>query len=183
MASLLPRTPCQGLLPVTIGGVTLTEIDPGPVTHLELFRSGGTAAQEALQAALGLAWPAPGRVSAAGAARLISVGPGQALLLGAAPPALEGAACVDQSDAWAAVQMTGTGVTAALARLVPVDLDPAVFPPGCTARTLVGHMTASVTRTEAGVEIMAFRSMAQTLVHELSAAARHVAARGALHAG
>jgi sarcosine oxidase subunit gamma len=59
------------------------------------------------------------------------------------------------------------------------DLRAATFEPGHTAKTLLGHMTASVTRTGANAfEIMVFRSMAETLVEELTRAANAVAARG-----
>ncbi|MCC5975705.1 MAG: sarcosine oxidase subunit gamma, partial [Rubellimicrobium sp.] len=47
-----------------------------------------------------------------------------------------------------------------------------------TARTLVGHMTASVTRVAGeAFEIMVMRSMAGTLLHDMTEAARLVAAR------
>ena len=48
-------------------------------------------------------------------------------------------------------------------------------------RTLLGHMTASITRVDATTyDLMVFRSMAQTLVHDLTRAMKGIAARHTL---
>ncbi len=89
------------------------------------------------------------------------------------------AAIVDQSDAWAVVRLQGAGAEAVLARLVPVDLRAAHFKRGHTLRSQLQHMNVSITRVAADAfQIMAFRSMAQTLVHDLKTAMEGVAARG-----
>ena len=70
------------------------------------------------------------------------------------------------------------GLEPVLARLTPIDLRDSAFPKGATARTVIGHMTGSITRTGADTyAIMVFRSMAKTAVHELERAMRGVAAR------
>jgi len=85
---------------------------------------------------------------------------------------------VDQSDAWCTVEIAGKSVEDVLARLVPVDLRAATFKRSHTAKTLLGQMTASVSRTgDDAFEIMVFRSMAETLVEELTRAASGLAAR------
>lgn len=179
MDNLVALSPCDGLLPQTIGAVSITEAMPGPITAILPFKGQDDAVSEALQSALGVGFPAPGRSHAKGDVRTLWVGRGEALLRGADCPDLPGAACVDQSDAWATVEIAGTPVEQVLARLVPVDLRAATFEPGHTAKTLLGHMTASVTRTgKDAVEVMVFRSMAETLVEELTRAANAVAARG-----
>ena len=109
------------------------------------------------------------------------VGPGRALLIGRATP--EGlaadAAVVDLSDAQVVLVLEGPAARDVLARLVPLDLRDAAFPDGSAARSLVNHMTATVARVGAEAwEVMAMRSMAATLVHEIAAAMRGVAARG-----
>ncbi|WP_084861489.1 sarcosine oxidase subunit gamma [Salibaculum halophilum] len=178
MANLVVLSPCDGLLPGTIGAVSITETTPGRITAILPFKGQDDAVSVALKSALGVGFPAPGRSQAVGDVRTLWVGRGEALLMGADCPDLPGAACVDQSDAWATVEITGTPVEEVLARLVPVDLRAATFDPGHTARTLLGHMTASVTRTGASAfEIMVFRSMAETLVENLAHAASAVAAR------
>ena len=113
--------------------------------------------------------------------RAIWMGWGRALVVGAALPAGIGevAAVTEQGDGIAALRIEGEAVEAVLARLVPVDLRAGVFPEGTTARTLVGHMIAQVTRiSPQAFEIMVMRSMGHTLVHEVKQAARMVAARG-----
>jgi sarcosine oxidase subunit gamma len=68
-----------------------------------------------------------------------------------------------------------------LARLVPLDLSPATYPPGSARRTLVGHMPALILyRGGDAFEMLLFRSMAATAVAELSAVMKMVAARAAL---
>lgn len=171
-------SPCAGLLPVAAGGLRVTEVAPGPVHLIAPLKGQAGAVSAALRASLGLEFPPPNETRTARMARLVWVGGDQALLCGAPPPDLPGAAVTDLSDAFAAVRIEGPGVEAALARLVPVDLRAQVFPEGRTARTLVGHLTASVTRCGPDAfEIMAKRSMAGTLVQDLSRAVRQVVAR------
>jgi sarcosine oxidase subunit gamma len=181
VAKLLARTPAEGLgLSLTVGGATLSEVDPGPVTSIAPFR--GREAEVA--AALGIAeLPLPGRVVALDGARLLWTGPGRALLVGQpAPPALERlAAVVEQGDGIVAVLLEGPSGPDVLARLVPLDLRDGAFPEGTTARTLLNHMAVTLTRVgREAYEVMGMRSMARTLVHELTEAMRHVAARQVL---
>jgi len=181
VVELSERTPCAGLVPVTAGTLRLTEAAWGPITALAPCKGRAGALGAALAQAHGLGWPGPGQVIAArGGARVMWFGLDLALLLGVAPaPGLaEHAALSDQSDAWAVLHLEGPGAEAVLARLTPLDLRPAVFGPGATARSDLGHMQAAITRTgPQGFEIMAFRSMAETLVHEIAQAMRRVAAR------
>jgi len=89
------------------------------------------------------------------------------------------AALSDVTDGWARLVLSGEGPEEVLARLVPVDLRPAALGVDQTCRTLLGHMTASITRlSDSAFEIMVFRSMAKTAVHELTQAMTHVTARG-----
>lgn len=102
------------------------------------------------------------------------------MLIGAAPDKglLELAGVTDQSDAWAVVEISGNGVEEVLARLVPMDLRGATFKKGHTARTMVQHMSAAITRVgPKSFEIMVMRSMARTLVHDLETAMQSVVAR------
>ena len=139
----------QDLLPVAIGGVQLREGDAGPMTALMPFPGKAGAVSSALEAAHGVRWPEIGRMTGTPACCVLWFGREQALLIGVKPDAglVENAAMVDQSDAWAVVEMSGAGAAHALARLTPIDLRDAVFGIGHTARTELGHMAASVTRT------------------------------------
>jgi sarcosine oxidase, subunit gamma len=180
VVKLVALSPCAGLLPVTIGTVTLTEVMVTSAVSVAPFSGQAKKVSTTLKRATGAGFPEPGQALAGkDGARNLWIGPGRALVLGATLPDLAGlAALVDQSDSSAVIHIAGPDSLAVLARLVPMDLRPKVFPVGQTARTLLGHMTVSVTRTgDDALDIMAFRSMAGTLVHELTEAAQHVAAR------
>lgn len=182
MARLIALSPCAGLLPVTAGTVTLTEADPGQMTSVAPLAGKTDEVAKVLEAAFGFAFPAPNMSHSGTGARILWAGRGRALLIGAPPPdGLSGlAALVDQSDGAAVVQIAGAGVRDVLARLVPLDLRPRAFAEGATARSLVGHMTAQITRTgDESFEIMVMRSMAATLVHDLTQAMAGIAARAA----
>lgn len=180
MAEFKAQTPCAGLLPVTVGDLRLTEVVPGRMTSLAPYRGRVTALSEAMQAAHGVAWPEPGRITGQAAARALWFGREMALLIGPTPDESLAvhAALTDQTDAWAVVRLEGRQAAEVLARLCPLDLREAVFAPGHTARTDVAHMAGSVSRLGPQTwQIMVFRSMATTLVHEVEIAMARVAAR------
>ncbi len=73
----------------------------------------------------------------------------------------------------------GRGGEAVLTRLVPLDLRISGFKINHTARSLLGHLPVSITRTGAqAFEVMVMRSMAASLVHDLQEAMAGLAARG-----
>ncbi|SEQ90149.1 sarcosine oxidase subunit gamma [Thalassovita taeanensis] len=180
MADLTAKTPCAGLLPLSIGTLTLTEVDPGHMTAVAPLKGQTSALSEALKTAHGMALPAPNRATGKDGARTIWFGHAHSLLIGPAPdPSLaQYAALTDQSDAWAVVRLEGPGAADVLARLTPLDLRAPQFKRGHTARTDLMHMMASITRTgPQAFQIMVFRSMAHTLVHDLKTAIEAVTAR------
>lgn len=181
MVELVAKSPCEGLLPIEIGTVSLSEVDPGAMTSLAPFKGRQDAAAEALKSAHGMAWPAVGRATGKAGARAVWFGRAHVLLMGPEPdPSLAASmALTDQSDAWAVVRLEGAGAEEVLARLVPVDLRRASFKRGHTVRTELMHMAASITRVgDMAFQVMVFRSMARTLVHDLKTAMEAVAARG-----
>lgn len=181
MAELIAKSPCDGLLPVEIGGVTLTEEDLGHLTALAPYRGQAKDAAAALKSAHGMVWPGPNRVTGKQGARAIWFGRAHVLLAGPAPDAALAAhaALTDQSDAWACVRLEGAGAEDVLARLVPLDLRAGRFKRGHSAKTQLMHMNVSISRIgEHAFLILAFRSMAKTLVHDLKTAMAGVAARG-----
>lgn len=180
MDELAERAPFEGLLPIEIGGVRIVAEDLGRLTSVSPVGD-ASVLSDALEVGHGMAWPKPGRATGKSGARCIWFGLREVLLVGPAPDAdlARHAAVVDVSDGWAAVSVEGAPGVDVLARLVPIDLRPAVFKRGHTARTHVGHMPASVTRL--GPErllVLTFRSMAGTMAHELRRALEAVAARG-----
>lgn len=179
MVKLIAQTPCAGLLPKTVGGVAMAEPKYEAIQSVAPLKGHHGAVARRLQKALGVELPEPNRRSGKGPF-VLWVGPGQYLVLGRQVAGLEAIAAVtDQSDAWAIVELSGPTITDVLSRLVPIDLRGAKFELGHTARTLIGHMPCSITRTGTlSIEVMVMRSMAGTLVHEISEAARLYAARG-----
>ena len=170
----------EGFLPVTIGSVTLSEVVIERMASVAPFKGKEGVVTKALKEACEIAFPSPNRTSSKGEARAVWAGQGRANMIGCDLPDLAGLAAVtDQADGVAAVKIEGDGAEAVLSRLVPLDLRAANFKRGHTARSLVNHMSASITRLGPNsFEVMVMRSMAQTLVHELTEAAEGVAARG-----
>lgn len=169
MVELKAKTPCEGLLPVEIGNCRLEEHSPGPMVLITPLGK------------VSLKLPAPGQMIDGGDHRLLWFGRNEYLMMGATPP--EGmndqAALVDQSDGWAVVMLSGAGAEDVLARLVPIDLRATAFPEGSATRTQLQHQNIAIARGGADqFMILAFRSMAHSLVHDLKTAMEHVAARG-----
>lgn len=181
MVELQPITPCAGLLPIEVENFKLSEVSPASMTLLSPYKGKEKQLSAALLAAHGMRLAAPNRSTGKAGARCVWFGFGQALLIGPTPDKSLGkfAALVDQSDSWATVQLQGAGAANVLARLTSIDLRPTVFKRGHTARSELRHMMVSITRVGAeAFEIMAFRSMAGTLVHDLQDAMESVAAQG-----
>lgn len=180
MVDLIAKSPCDGLLPVTIGTLSVSEVESTSLTSLAPFKGQSIALGKALKAAHGVEAPAPGHTAHSGDTRVLWFGQDMLLLMGPDPDAklAKHAALTDQSDAWAVVELSGDGASDVMARLTPLDLRARQFSTGQTARTEVQHMMASVTRMgpEAWM-IMVFRGFAETLVHDLRVAMETVTAR------
>ena len=170
----------EGLLPMTAGELRLSAAVPERMTSLAPYKGQAAALSQAMQAAHGVGWPKPGRMTGRKGARAMWFGREMALLIGPEPdPGLAAhAALADQSDAWAVLALEGPGAVEVLARLCPLDLRDHVFKRGHVARTEVAHMAGAIARMgDENWRIMVFRSMAGTLIHEVETAMRRVAAR------
>jgi len=170
---LIALPPCAGLLPITHGAVEVTEVSPGRMISVAPYIGKTKATSARLKEQVGAGLTAVNRRS--GAVTWF----GHGVWMVAGDVALDGLAAVtDQSDAWAVVALSGAGGQDVLARLVPADLRAQVFKKNHVAKSMLGHMSVTITRTGAETfEIMVMRSMAQTLVHELDVAMRSVATR------
>lgn len=180
MARLIETDAFGDALPIVIGAARLEAAPAAPMHAILPFRGQEGALSDALRAAHGVGWPQPGRSEARGEVRIVWAGLDQSFLIGTVPDARLGqhAAIIDQSDAWASVLISGTDAREVLARLCPLDLSPQIFKRGHSARSLLGHMQASIQREGADrYRLMVFRSMAGTLLHELQEAMTGVAAR------
>ena len=181
MVDLVALSPCAGLLPVEIGSCRLSEVEIQPLAVLSAFKGQEGALAKAMETAHGIAVPQPGDVLEAGDARAIWFGLGQIMLMGVTPDEklARYAAVTDQSDAWAMVRLEGDAVEDVLARLVGIDLRENGLHSPYTWRTYLVHMNVSLSRIAPKTYlILAFRSMAHTLVHDITTAMEGVAARG-----
>ena len=181
MPDLIATSPLNGRAPQVLAGTALAEAQFRQITSVAPLAGQDKALDRALKS-LGLAFPAPNRLVEAGSARLVWTGRDQAFLIGAAPVGLAPhAALTDQSDGWAILTLSGPMAEAALARIVPVDIRAASFPPGHAARVPFNHMSSVLMRTgPEAFEIMVFRSMARTAWQEAETALTALAARAAL---
>ena len=179
MPELIAKSALEGRS-LTLGTVTLAEIEVGPITSLAVFPGGAKAVAKGLKT-LGLAMPEPNTFVEKKGVRIVWTGRDQAFLMGIAPPELEGAAVTDQSDGWAVLSVSGAAAVEVLARLVPVDLRLAAFPVGRAIRTQLNHMNVVILRVgDHAFEILVFRSMARTAWHELETTTHMVAARAGM---
>lgn len=178
MVNLIAKDPLEGGLPLQVGKAHLQEMMPQAITSVT---AGATSRLDLFNKASGVAFPGPGRSSGDDNARAVWMAPETCYFLGHAISMIEGYALTDQSDGWVVLRLAGEDARDVLARLTPVDLRPDHFGLGQTARTLLGHMQASITRVDDNsYDLMVFRSMAQTALHDLSRAMHQIAARSTL---
>jgi len=175
-----------GLVATLLDGFGLATLiaEPGTATAL-LAR--------AVQGRLGIVLPEMPRAAQAAAHDLVWAGPGQWLLRTASRDGFAGllgelsahAAVSDQSDARAAVRLSGPRVRDVLAKGVMLDLHPTAFAVGDAALTSVAYVGVHLWRLADGpdgsvFEIMVARSMAGSFWSWVAASAAefgcHVAA-------
>lgn len=182
MAKLIAKTAAEDLLPLTVGGLTLSDATPKRLTALSLWPGAAAEAHLALSAA-GLGWPTPDRAVKGEKGLCLWSGRDQAFIVDAAVPAALSVhgAITDVTDGWVALKLSGPLAATALARLMAIDLSPRAFPEGATARTGLGHMMALLHRSSSrSFTIYVFRSMTASAVHEIEVAMKALAARAAL---
>lgn len=183
MASLNPRSAAHGLVPLAHGQASLSEAPEAPIWAIMPYRGQEGDASSALALAQGLPLPETGGTSIEGALRIAWSGLDQWLMLGAEPDAslARHAALCDQSNAWCHLVLDGGAAQDVLARLMPIDLSLKACPEGQARRSLLGHMACVLLRSgPERFELLVFRSMAGTAVHELERAMRMVAARSSI---
>jgi len=170
VGNLIATSAASGLCPVAIGSLRLTERTPA-LTSVSPFKGKKTAVRKALGH-----WPAPNEAKG----NVLWAGRNLAFVVGECADLAGLAATTDQTDAWTALTLEGDDLAAVMARLTPLDMR--TLGAGATARGLLGHMSALYHRTQTGMDIYVFRSMAHTAVHEITHAMTSVAARAALSA-
>ncbi len=178
MVKLVAKSALTELLPISDADCEMVAVAFPAITSIAPAGGSEKAVSTIMNEKLGLRFPAVNKMTENSDARCIWMGAGQAFFIGKAPRSLKGAVLTDQSDGWALIRLTGVNAQSVLARLVPIDLRLGVFKPGNTARTMLFHMPLSLTRNGAqSFDLMVFRSMAATAVHEIHDVMKNIAAR------
>ncbi len=155
---------------------TIRATPPRSVAAITAFRDAARV-RDALRAHFGAEPPqTPGWIETNGARlsclapdRFLAQAPSDATLPATLAPLLEGIAAVtDQSDLWHTLTITGPQASDRLARIVPVDLHPSVFPAGALALTRGFHVDIRLWRLGSEEwELAVSRSHAATIAHAL----------------
>jgi sarcosine oxidase subunit gamma len=133
---------------------------------------------------MGIELPGPGFLARRGGEIYVWAGVGSWLVMSgdmgleARLAGLAGAAVTDQSDGRAMFLVQGGSARRILSRLVPIDLDEAVFGADSTALTLAGHIPVQIWREDGKFALACFRSYAESLYHALVRAEKGVLANG-----
>jgi methylglutamate dehydrogenase subunit D len=124
-----------------------------------LARRGQVAAlAQQVQAHFGIDLPREPRRNSSGAAAVLGLGPETWLATGdqgsndfalTLKPLLGSCASIcDQSDAYAVLRLSGPNLREILAKLIPIDLHPRVFPVGQVSETVAAHIGVILWRLE-----------------------------------
>jgi len=173
---LSAKSPCEGLLPLSIGPYEIREMEFANVTLIAPKAGQEEALDVTLSDVHRLKRPQRGRITGRADLRCLYLGPHLALLGAKASDELASCAhLTDVSDGYCFVQLSGPDIPAVLAMLCPIDLAKNAFKRGHAQSTLIGHMQGTVARLgEDGYLLGVFRSMAKTLVYEISRACSSV---------
>ena len=188
-AALIPRAPFSGCAHGigAGGGVIATDRDGLGLATVAVRKSQSPALTQRVNERFGLLLPAGPRRAAAAGVAFAGTGPGVWLATqekggNEFAAALEEeigamAAVTDQSDGYAVLRLAGPKVRDALAKIIPLDVHPAVFRPGDVASTTASHMGITLWRLEDAAEgspvfeVAVFRSLAGSFWHALSLSA------------
>ena len=188
-AALIPRAPFSGCAHGigAGGGVIATDRDGLGLATVAVRKSQSPALTQRVNERFGLLLPAGPRRAAAAGVAFAGTGPGMWLATqekggNEFAAALEEeigamAAVTDQSDGYAVLRLAGPKVRDALAKIIPLDVHPAVFRPGDVASTTASHMGITLWRLEDAAEgspvfeVAVFRSLAGSFWHALSLSA------------
>ncbi len=156
----LTPTPPLADYKCAFAGTTLATVADLAIVSLALPLGQEDAARAKIKSAFGVELPEPGHsVLGKGGVRLVRMNPDQALVLftHSTPDAetvvqaqIKGAAySTDQTDAWVALALSGSGSIPALERICPLDLHPDVFKVDMAARTVMEHLGVLLIRISA----------------------------------
>src|SRR4051812_26829631 len=162
-------------------GLVAHYLDKVGITSVQLRRECRfSSLSERMRLVCGVEPPLQAQCAIGGAIRLVAVGPGSWLAVGA--PNLftvlregiaESASLTDQSSGYIILRLTGPRVRETFAKLIPIDLHPRAFAIGDATATVAAHIGVTVWRCadDAGgyptFELVCLRSFSADLVEAL----------------
>ena len=162
----------------------ITTRDGLGMTKVLARRGQAVALAQRFQTHFGISLPSAPRRVASGDVAVLGLGPdiwlatreqgGNEFALGLQPLLTGLASISDQSDAYVGLRLTGPGVRATLAKLIPIDLHPRVFAVGQVAETIAAHMGVLLWRLEDAADgspvfdLAVARSLSVSFCHALS---------------
>lgn len=171
----------------TVAGVRLWAPADLALVSIALPLGHEDAAQDAIEAAYGVALPEIGKsVITPEDTRLIRLAPDLAfaVLIHATPDAERVVAehlgsavyTTDQTDVWAALGLSGAGARSALERICMLDLHPDAFAVDDAARTMMEHLGVLILRTGADEYLLlSASSSARSFLHAVETSLRNIA--------
>ena len=154
-------------------GLTLRDTMPGSILQIQAWPETLAIVRSAISELAGVSSPEMGRAVSAEGIIVAATAPGRFLLSGdaedlaerfaAALPSAEGAV-TDLSHGRTILRLDGNDAAGLLARVVTLDLDSSVFPPGRVAQTAIHHIDVLLhRRSEASFDLWVLRSFAEAL--------------------
>ena len=182
MVELYETSAAGARLPLEIGTVSVREVQ-APLYLLAPYKGQAAQAASAFNTQLGLEWPGPNELKRKGGVHALWFDHAHIAVAGATPSGrlTRHAAVTDVGDGWTVLELNGADVRAVLAHLTPLDLRVKYFKTGMSQRSSLMHMQAVISCLgKSRFRVMVFRSMTQTLLHDLTTAMESVAARAHL---
>ena len=174
MVELYAKTPLNNMSDIEIGSLTLKEISWRNITTIQPFKGKEKTVSKVIKKSFELNLPGVGKSISSQKNKIMWIGMNQFLFLGDKIKMKE-AALTDQSDAWTILLLTGDKTAEVMDRLCPVDTRSLMTDD--VIRSMIGHMTAIVEKTESGCQLMVFRAFAETILHEVCNSMRSVPAQ------
>ena len=174
VVKLYSKSPLASISEIEIGTLKVEEVNLENIMSVQPFKGKGKLVSKALNDRLGVGLPEVGKSINHKNNTVMWIGMNQFLLIGKKIE-IKGAALTDQSDAWAVLSLTGKKTSDVMDRLCPVDTR--ALQSGDIVRSMIGHMSAIIEKTDSGCKLMVFRAFARTLLHEVCNSMKSVIAQ------
>ena len=170
---------------ITIGDARLAAPADLAIVAIALPLGGEKAALAAIKKGYGVDLPEPGKSVEADGATLLRLAPDQAFVLFTrAEPDAEAVVAAklgdtvyltDQTDAWCALDLSGSASRSVLERICQVDLHPGSFAVGDLARTVMEHLGSIVLRQDDdNYRLLSMSSSANSFLHAVETSMKNI---------